>query len=86
MPRAVPHQQVFPVTARFDTESGVALQLVLKIRDGKLEHLGIDTVGEPEEPLEEIPDRWPSLDEVQYLIEGPDGTGLQVSPNPPAQA
>jgi hypothetical protein len=86
VPRAVPHHQVFPVTARFEAENGLPLQVMLQIRDGKLEHLGIDTVAEPEEPVEELPDRWPDLDEVQFVIDGPDGTRLPVTPNPPAPA
>ncbi|MFJ5695959.1 hypothetical protein ACIP9X_19195 [Arthrobacter sp. NPDC093125] len=86
VPRAVPHHQVFPVTARFEGENGLPLQVMLQIRDGKLEHLGIDTVAEPEEPVEELPDGWPDLHEVQFVIDGPDGTRLPVTPNPPDHA
>jgi hypothetical protein len=85
VPRAVPHQQVFPVVARFETETGLPLQVMLHIRDGKLEHLSIDTFGEAEEPLDEIPDRWPNLGEVQFVIDGPDGARVPVAPNPSAQ-
>ncbi|MFF2317949.1 hypothetical protein ACFVTE_16960 [Arthrobacter sp. NPDC058097] len=84
VPRAVPHQQCFPVVARFEAESGLPLQVMLHVRDGKLEHLDIDTFGEPEEPLDEIPRRWPNLDEVQFFIDGATGTRLPVAPNTPA--
>lgn len=87
VPRAVPHNQVFPVTARFEAENGLPLQVMLQIRDGKLEQLGIDTVAEAaEEPVEDLPDRWPDLDEVQFVIDGPDGTQLPVASDPTALA
>ncbi|MFJ5696621.1 hypothetical protein [Arthrobacter sp. NPDC093139] len=82
VPRVVPHHQVFPVTARFEAENGFPLQVMLQIRDGKLEHLGIDTVAEPEEPVEDLPDRWPDLDKVQLVIDGPDGARLPVASDP----
>ena len=85
VPCTVPHQQVFPVVARFEAESGLPLQVMLQIRDGKLEHLAIDTFGEPEDPLDEIPDRWPNLGELQFVIDGPDGARVPVAPNPSAQ-
>ncbi|WP_087873339.1 hypothetical protein [Arthrobacter globiformis] len=78
VPRAVPHHQVFPVTARFEAESGLPLQVMLQIRDGKLEHLAIDTFGEPDVPVNEIPDRWPNVSELQFFIDGPDGARLPV--------
>ncbi|WP_457974592.1 hypothetical protein [Arthrobacter sp. D1-17] len=86
VPRAVPQIQVFPVTARYEAETGAPLQVMLHIYDGKLEHLAIDTVGETDELVEDQLDRWPNPDEVQYVIDGPDGTPLPIRPNPQAPA
>ncbi|MDQ0821378.1 hypothetical protein QFZ79_003753 [Arthrobacter sp. V4I6] len=67
MPHAVPHIQVFPVTVGYEAETGLPLQVMLQIYDGKLEHLAIDTVAETEEAVEDLLDRWPNPDEVQYV-------------------
>lgn len=82
VPRAVPHIQVFPVTSRYEAATGTPLRVMLHIYDGKLEHLAIDTVDETDEAVEDLVDRWPNPDEVQYVLDGPDGTPLPIGPNP----
>lgn len=84
--RAVPHNQIFPVTARYEAETGVPLKVMLQIYDGKLEYLAIALVTETEEPVENLLDRWPNPDQVRYVIDGPDGTPLPVGPTTQAQA
>jgi hypothetical protein len=81
VPRAVPFTHVFPVTARYVAENGLPLQVMLQVFDGKIEHLAIDVVTETEESiegLEDVLDRWPDPDKVQYFIEGSDGTSHPV--------
>ena len=86
VPRAVPHNQIFPVTARYEAETGLPLKVMLQIYDGKLEHLAIELVAETEEPVEHLLDGWPNPDEVRYVIDGPDGAPLPIGPTTQAQA
>ncbi|WP_262103461.1 hypothetical protein [Arthrobacter sp. Marseille-P9274] len=82
LPRAVPHTQVFPVTARFEAENGVPLQVTLQVYNGKLDHLAIEAVDETEESADDVVDAWPEPNEVQYFIEGPGGGAAPVSREP----
>lgn len=86
VPRAVPHNQIFPVTARYEAETGLPMKVMLQIYDGKLEYLAVEAVAETEEPVEDLLDGWPKPDEVRYVIDGPDGALLPIGPTTQAQA
>ncbi|TLM87665.1 hypothetical protein [Pseudarthrobacter sp. NamE5] len=74
LPRAVPHNQVFPVRALYTAPNGLPLQVLLQVFDGKIDHLAIDAV-DPEYPdsVDDLLDAWPDLSAVIYVLERPDG-------------
>lgn len=74
LPRAVPHNQVFPVRALYTAPNGLPLQVLLQVFDGKIDHLAIDTV-DPEYPdsVDDLLEAWPDLSAVTYVLDRPDG-------------
>ena len=79
LPRAVPHNQVFPVRARFAGPNGNPLQILLQVFDGKIDHLAVDAA-DPEhlEDVQDMLDGWPDPSEVTYVLDGPDGKTVPV--------
>lgn len=79
LPRAVPHDQVFPIRAQFTGPHGLPLQILLQVFDGKIDHLAIDAVDpESAEDIESLLDGWPDPSEVSYLLDGPDGKATPI--------
>lgn len=74
LPRAVPHNQVFPVRAMYTAPNGLRLQVLLQVFDGKIDHLAIDAA-DPEnmDSVDDFLDAWPDLSAVTYLLDRPDG-------------
>lgn len=79
LPRAVPHDHVFPIRAHFTGANGIPLEIRLQVFDGKIDHLAVDAA-EPEsaEDIESLLDGWPDPSEVTYLLEGPDGKAATI--------
>lgn len=74
LPRAVPHEQVFPVRAEFAAPNGVHLQVVLHVYDGRLDQLTVEKAEEDDgDAAVELPDGWPDPSTVVYVMDGPDG-------------
>ena len=73
-PRAVPHNQVFPVRAQFTGPDGTLLQILLHIYDGELDMLTVDAA-DPDDSgyVDGILQSWPEPSEVTHVIEDPDG-------------
>lgn len=74
LPRAVPHNQVFPVRAMYTAPNGLPLQVLLQVFDGKIDHLAIDAA-DPEnmDSADDLLDAWPDLSSVTYLLDRTDG-------------
>ncbi|GAB3536546.1 hypothetical protein GCM10027403_17620 [Arthrobacter tecti] len=76
LPRAIPHNQTYPVRALFQAEDGTALQILLQVFEGKLDHLSVETLqsGFPDD----LVDGWPDSSEVTYVLDGADGSAVPV--------
>jgi hypothetical protein len=80
VPRAVPHNQVFPVGGRFTDPNGRPLQLLLQVFDGKIDHLAIDAVDPDDtDDLDDLINRWPDPSEVTFVLDGPDGNTTPIA-------
>lgn len=84
--RVVPHQQTYPVRARYQAPDGTQLQISLQLLEGKLSHLTIDFAEDAYfedesaiDVVEELVDQWPDPTDLRYLREGPDGHLLPVT-------
>ncbi|GAB3554679.1 hypothetical protein GCM10027404_29300 [Arthrobacter tumbae] len=79
LPRAVPHNQVFPVRAQFTGPGGTLLQLLLHIYDGKLDMLTVDAA-DPDDSdyVDGVLQNWPEPTEVTHVIEDPDGRTVPI--------
>lgn len=71
---AVPHRFTFPVKAHFRTRRGHPVQAVLLVEDGVLDALVLDDVpdsaAEGELAVDDV-DRWPTVDEVMFVLDTP---------------
>ncbi|MFJ6279859.1 hypothetical protein [Arthrobacter subterraneus] len=75
LPRAVPHEQVFPVRGQFTGPDGTPLRLFLQISDGKLDYLGVEPANpEDADYFDDLIDEWPEPSEITYVLDDPDGT------------
>lgn len=75
MPRAVPHDQIFPVRARLNALDGATYQLVLYLSDGYLNHLAVEPlVPQDVEPLDSLLAGWPNPSDVVHVLDSSDGT------------
>ncbi len=84
--RVVPHQQTYPVRARYQAADGTQLQISLQVMEGKLSHLAIDFADEAHyedenaiDVVEELLDQWPDPADLRYLGEGPAGHLLPLT-------
>ncbi|GAA2173522.1 hypothetical protein GCM10009784_08160 [Arthrobacter parietis] len=79
LPRAVPHNQVFPVRAQFTGPDGTRLQLLLHIYDGELEILTVDAA-DPDHTgyVDGDLTGWPDPSAVTYVMDSPDGRTVPV--------
>lgn len=79
LPRAVPHEQVFPVRAQFTCPNGIQLQIVLQIDDGKIEHLTVDAADpDSADDAYGLITGWPDPSDVTYVLDGPDGNTAPI--------
>lgn len=76
LPRAVPHEQVFPVRGQFTGPDGTPLRLFLQISDGKLDYLGVEP--EDADHFDDLIDEWPDPSEITYVLDDPDGTTVPL--------
>lgn len=83
LPRAVPHNQVFPVRAMYTAPNGLPLQVLLQVFDGKIDHLAIDAA-DPEnmDSADDLLDAWPDLSSVTYLLDRTDGKTARSTRSP----
>jgi hypothetical protein len=74
LPRAVPHEQVFPVRGQFTGPDGKTLRLFLQVADGKLDYLSVEPA-DPEDvdDFDDLIDDWPDPDALTYVMDDPDG-------------
>ncbi|WP_323961160.1 hypothetical protein GC088_05310 [Arthrobacter sp. JZ12] len=74
LPKAVPHDQIFPVRARFSTLDGIPLEVVLHVTDGMLDCLVIEYADSEEaDGVAQLEDVWPDPSEVVFVVDGPEG-------------
>lgn len=79
LPRAVPHEQVFPVRAQFTGPNGAPLQIALHVFDGKIDYLAVVAAdAETFDEVDDLIDAWPDPSEVAYVLDGPDGSTRPV--------
>lgn len=74
LPLAVPHDQVFPVRARFAGTDGIQLDVLLQVTDGRLDCL-IMEAADPEEAGGAAVSGvdWPDPSAVVYVVDGAEG-------------
>ncbi|WP_424348018.1 hypothetical protein [Kocuria sp. CH-021] len=82
--RVVPHNQVYPVQARFRASNGTELQVSLQLDQGKLAHLAVDIADDvvdegANDIAEELLNRWPDPADLRYVLEGTDGGSLPAT-------
>lgn len=93
LPRAVPHDQVFPVRAHFTGPRGVQHQAFLQLSAGHLDHLAVEPSDQDIAELDGNPvTRWPDPSDAVYVLDSPDGTNIvspptsaSGTPSPPAR-
>lgn len=79
LPRAVPHNQMFPVRAQFIGPAGATQQIVLQIFDGQLDHLAAnETAPESADSVGDFLLEWPDPSEVVYVIDSADGASTSI--------
>lgn len=80
LPRTVPHNQVFPVRARFVGPSGSPQQVLLQIFEGKIDHLAVESVDQDApDSIDELIEEWPDADSVVFVLDGPNGMSNPIS-------
>ncbi|GAA1114232.1 hypothetical protein [Arthrobacter flavus] len=85
LPRAVPHDQVFPVRAQFSGPEGAPYQVLLQISAGQLDHLAVEPSDqETAESVDNFLKEWPDPSEVVYVLDNADGTKTVSQPTPPS--
>ncbi|WP_026552783.1 hypothetical protein [Arthrobacter sp. H20] len=86
LPRAVPHDQVFPVRAQFVGPEGAPYQVLLQISAGQLDQLAAETSDqETAESVDNFLKEWPDPSEAVYVLDNADGTKIVSQPAPPSQ-
>ncbi|BBE24510.1 hypothetical protein MN0502_33930 (plasmid) [Arthrobacter sp. MN05-02] len=84
LPRAVPHDQIFPVRAHFTEPAGATYQVVLHLSAGHLDHLAMEpTDQENVDHADDLPAEWPDPSKVVHVIDGVDGTRTVLQPATP---
>ncbi|WP_299165109.1 hypothetical protein [uncultured Arthrobacter sp.] len=79
LPRAVPHNQIFPVRAQFTGQGGTLLELLLHIYDGKLDMLTVNAAGpDDSDYLDGVLQGWPNPSEVTHVIEDSGGWTVPI--------
>ncbi len=79
VPRAVPHDQVFPVRAQFVGPEGAPHQVLLQLSAGRLDHLTAEASDqETVEFVESLLTEWPDPSEVVYAMDSADGTNSPI--------
>ena len=79
-PLAVPHDFTYPVRARFTAPSGVPLEVILRVSDGRLASVAVDVAEDTpeleaytgEDPFEGL-QAWPEPGAVSYVADTPEG-------------
>ncbi|WP_394250971.1 hypothetical protein [Arthrobacter pityocampae] len=85
LPRAVPHDQIFPVRAQFAGPGGVPYQLALQLSAGHLDHASVEPTDRETGDLADGPlTEWPDPTEVVHVLDGVDGARILVQPTPPS--
>lgn len=80
LPRAIPHNQVFPVRARFAGPGGSSQQVLLQIFEGKIDHLAVESVEQDApESIDELIEEWPDAGSVVFVLDDADGISKPIS-------
>lgn len=75
LPRAVPHEQVFPVRGLFSDPDGSTRRLFLQISNGKLDYFGVEAADlQDDDHFNDLIDAWPDPSKVAHVLDAPDGT------------
>ncbi|WP_247826521.1 hypothetical protein [Arthrobacter antioxidans] len=79
MPRAVPHDQVFPVRAQFLGPEGTPYHVVLQLSAGQLDHLAAATPDQENAgSVDSFLTEWPDPSEAVYIVDSLDGTNSPI--------
>ncbi|PPB48335.1 hypothetical protein C4K88_15405 [Arthrobacter pityocampae] len=85
LPRAVPHDQIFPVRAQFTGPGDATYQVVLQLSAGHLDHMAVEPTDQENIDLADgILAEWPDPTEVVHVLDGVDGTKTVSQPTPPS--
>ncbi|MHA7220319.1 hypothetical protein ACX80L_15705 [Arthrobacter sp. MDT1-48-3] len=85
LPRAVPHDQIFPVRAQFTGPGGATYQVVLQLSAGHLDHLVVEPTDQENVDLADgLLAEWPDPSEVAHVLDGVDGAKAVLQPTPPS--
>lgn len=85
LPRAVPHDQIFPVRAQFTGPGGAPNQVVLQLSAGHLDHLAVEPADQENVDLDDgLLAEWPDPSEVTHVFDGVDGAKAVLQPTPPS--
>ncbi|WP_458117037.1 hypothetical protein [Arthrobacter sp. D2-10] len=80
LPRAVPHDQVFPVRAQFSGSKGETLHVLLHVFEGKIDQLTIEAVdADGNGPFDGTFTGWPDPAKVTYVVDRADGTSAPIT-------
>ncbi|WP_024476565.1 hypothetical protein [Arthrobacter sp. CAL618] len=79
LPRAVPHNQVYPVRARFIGPDGASHQVLVQVLDGMIDHITAEVTNQEDaDQVEGLLEGWPDAAEVVYVLDSTDGTSTTI--------